>query len=101
MSQSPHQSHRRRRRLGRSALLAAALAGPVGLVACGSSSAPGVSSLGAVQVVAAENEYGNVAAQIGGRYVQRLVGGEQPEHRPAHLRGEPERGGRGRPEPAS
>ena len=39
------------------------------LAACGSASATGVSSSGVVSVVAAENEYGNVAEQIGGRYV--------------------------------
>jgi zinc/manganese transport system substrate-binding protein len=40
------------------------------LAACGSTSASGVSSNGVVSVVAAENEYGNVASQIGGNYVQ-------------------------------
>ncbi|MBV8578665.1 MAG: zinc ABC transporter substrate-binding protein [Acetobacteraceae bacterium] len=40
------------------------------LAACGSSSAAVTDgSAGAVSVVAAENEYGSVAAQIGGRYV--------------------------------
>ncbi len=48
----------------------ATLALPAALAACGSSSATGVSSNGIVSVVAAENEYGNVASQIGGRYVQ-------------------------------
>jgi zinc/manganese transport system substrate-binding protein len=38
------------------------------LAACGSSS--GSSSGGKVSIVAAENEYGNVASQIGGQYVQ-------------------------------
>jgi zinc/manganese transport system substrate-binding protein len=70
MSESPHQWYRTMRRLPRSlALLAAALAGPAGLAAFGSSSAAGASSSGVVSVVAAENQYGNVAAQIGGRYV--------------------------------
>ena len=45
--------------------LAAALVGAVALAACGSSS----SSDGKIKVVAAENEYGSVASQIGGRYV--------------------------------
>jgi zinc/manganese transport system substrate-binding protein len=39
------------------------------LAACGSASGSGVSSSGVVSVVAAENQYGNVAEQIGGRYV--------------------------------
>ncbi len=51
-----------------SVALGVALAGA--LAACGSNSASGVSSNGAVSVVAAENEYGNVASQIGGNYVQ-------------------------------
>ncbi len=67
MSQSPHRWSRRARRSF--AVLAAAVAVPVGVAACGSSSAPGASSNGVVRVVAAENEYGNVAAQVGGRYV--------------------------------
>jgi zinc/manganese transport system substrate-binding protein len=53
-------------------LLAGSLAvGPLLLSACGSSAAgPGSPTDSAViRVVAAENEYGNVAAQIGGRYV--------------------------------
>ncbi|MGH9030470.1 MAG: metal ABC transporter solute-binding protein, Zn/Mn family [Acidimicrobiales bacterium] len=40
------------------------------LAACDSSTTEGASQRGIVSVVAAENEYGNVAAQIGGRYVQ-------------------------------
>ncbi len=43
---------------------------PPVLAACGSSSTAGVSSSGVVAVVAAENQYGNVASQIGGRYAQ-------------------------------
>ncbi len=49
---------------------AAVFALPALLSACGSSSATDASPTGVVSVVAAENEYGNVAAQIGGRYVQ-------------------------------
>jgi zinc/manganese transport system substrate-binding protein len=50
--------------------LVAALSGSAGaLAACSSSTHPGVSANGVVSVVAAENGYGNVAAQIGGRYV--------------------------------
>ena len=60
-----------------------------GLAACGSSAATGLSANGSVSIVAAENQYGNVAAQIGGRYVAGRLGGAQPEHRSAHLRGEP------------
>jgi zinc/manganese transport system substrate-binding protein len=74
-----HTRHHRRsgwlRRLV--AVLAVGLAVPAGLAACGSSSNPAASPSGTttggagavVSVVAAENEYGNVAAQIGGRYV--------------------------------
>ncbi|MGH2873925.1 MAG: hypothetical protein ACRDL5_15870, partial [Solirubrobacteraceae bacterium] len=42
----------------------------LGVAACGSSSGDPVSASGVVSVVAAENQYGNVAQQIGGRYVQ-------------------------------
>ncbi|MGH8995519.1 MAG: metal ABC transporter solute-binding protein, Zn/Mn family [Acidimicrobiales bacterium] len=52
------------------AVFVAGAALATGLAACGSSSAAGDASKGAVAVVAAENEYGNVAAQVGGRYVQ-------------------------------
>lgn len=51
------------------AVVLATAAIPLTLAACGTSSATGVSSSGVVSVVAAENEYGNVASQIGGRYV--------------------------------
>ncbi len=53
------------------AALATVLIG-VGLAACGSSSTSTAATGGGdkpIQVVAAENEYGNVASQIGGRYV--------------------------------
>ncbi len=66
---------RQARHLGRerlrpaAAMLAVGLAAPIALASCGSVSASGVSSTGVVSVVAAENEYGNVASQIGGRYV--------------------------------
>lgn len=46
-------------------ILAVALLSALALAACGSASDPG----GKIRVVAAENEYGNVASQIGGRYV--------------------------------
>ena len=59
--------NKRRRPL---ALLVLALAAPTVLVACGSSAATGAPAGGKLAVVAAENEYGNVASQIGGRYVQ-------------------------------
>ena len=38
-----------------------------------------------VAVVAGENEYGNVASQIGGAVRERVLGGLEPEHRSAHL----------------
>lgn len=58
-----------RQLLGRGAcgLWALALAGTLVLGGCGSSPATGAG--GKVAVVAAEDTYGNVAAQIGGRYV--------------------------------
>jgi zinc/manganese transport system substrate-binding protein len=49
---------------------AAVVALPALLAGCGSSSASGVSPNGVVSVVAAENEYGNVVAQVGGAYAQ-------------------------------
>lgn len=49
--------------------LAATLAGAVGVTACGTASGAAGVAPGTVSIVAAENEYGNVAAQIGGRYV--------------------------------
>ena len=49
---------------------AALIVGSPVLTACSTSSDPGTTTGGAViRVVAAENEYGNVAGQIGGRYV--------------------------------
>lgn len=54
----------------------AVLAAAAGLAACGSSTSAGPASAsnaaakGAVSVVAAENEYGDVASQIGGRFVR-------------------------------
>ena len=49
--------------------VAVLIAGSGLLAGCGSGSGGGVSTAGVVSVVAAENEYGDVAAQIGGRYV--------------------------------
>jgi zinc/manganese transport system substrate-binding protein len=67
---SPRSEALRRSRSGRTAAAGAVLiALSTALTACGPS-ATAVSSKGVVSVVAAENEYGNVAAQIGGRYVQ-------------------------------
>ena len=54
----------------------------------------GAASKKIVDVVAAENEYGNVAAQIGGRYVTCFLRDEQSQHRPAHLRGQSRSGDR-------
>ena len=56
----------RRRRV---AVMAVSLA-CTGLAACGAPAGGGVSKAGVVSVVAAENQYGNVAAQVGGRYVR-------------------------------
>lgn len=56
-----------RRRL-RICAAAALLALPAGLAACGRSS-EAASSAGVISVVAAENQYGDVASQIGGPYV--------------------------------
>ncbi len=58
----------RRRWAGAASIAAVCAALSPLLAACGSASADGVSN-GVVSVVAAENEYGSVAAQIGGRYV--------------------------------
>ena len=60
----------RKRAWLRTVALVAALSGPAGaLAACGGSTQAGVTSQGVVAVVAAENQYGSVAAQIGGHYV--------------------------------
>ncbi len=68
---------RRSRRLARASvsglrrsttLTAVVVAIPLALAACDSPGS-GVSASGVVSVVAAENQYGNVASQIGGRYV--------------------------------
>ena len=58
----------RRARL-RSVALVAVLSGSAGVLAACSSSTPSGVSNGVASVVAAENQYGNVATQIGGRYV--------------------------------
>jgi zinc/manganese transport system substrate-binding protein len=55
---------------GRAAATAVLFAVASGLGAFGLSPAVGAVPRGVVSVVAAENEYGNVAAQIGGRFVQ-------------------------------
>ncbi len=75
------------------ALVVSLLALAVLAAGCGSSG-PGAASgagSGAIVAVGAENEYANVIAQVGGRYVKVTRDREQPEHRPAHLRGQPER----------
>jgi zinc/manganese transport system substrate-binding protein len=59
----------RRRQPSALFLVVLAVVLPLGLAACSSTSASGVSSDGVVSVVAAENQYGNVATQIGGPYV--------------------------------
>ena len=48
-----------------------------------------------IVAIGAENEYANVIGQIGGPLRRGVLDPEQPEHRPAHLRVEPERGRRG------
>ena len=68
--------------------LAAAALGT--LTASSHAAAPGPGP-GPILAVGAENEYANVLAQIGGRYVRVSAIETQPEHRPAHLRGQPER----------
>ena len=50
--------------------VALVLAAGAGLGACGGGGAGGVSPGGVVSVVAAESQYGDVAAQVGGRYVR-------------------------------
>ena len=57
--------------MGASRLVGVGVAVTIGLVACacGSSSATAPPKAGTITVVAAENQYGNVASQIGGRYV--------------------------------
>ena len=45
----------------------------------------------AIVAVGAENQYANVIAQVGGSLREGDRDREQPEHRSAHLRGEPER----------
>ena len=63
--------------------LAAGL-GLIGLVTgCGATANQAAS--GTIAVVAAENEYGSVAAQIGGKDVVGDLDREQSEHRPAHV----------------
>ena len=60
-----------------------------------SSSTPGV-----INAVGAESQYANVLSQIGGTLRPRVVGPRQPQHRPAYLRGQHQRGrggGTGRP----
>ena len=70
-------------------LVAIVVAGAIALAGCGSVT---TASDGRILAVGAENQYANVIAQIGGRYVASERDREQPEHRPAYLRGQPERG---------
>ena len=69
--------------------LRAAMCSAVGVAGCGAVTAS--AGKGQIVAVGAENEYANVISQIGGRYVAVTRDREQPEHRPAHLRGQPER----------
>ena len=57
------------RHLSRVAVVVAIIIAGAGLSACGTSG-PSAAAAGKVSIVAAENEYGNVASQIGGAYVQ-------------------------------
>ena len=53
---------------------------------CGLSTTPAsAATKSKVAIVAGENEYGNVASQIGGNYVEIYSVGLQPEHRSPHL----------------
>jgi zinc/manganese transport system substrate-binding protein len=85
MQPAPHRPDRSFRRFGQSAaVLGVGLAMAAGLAACGSSGASttnGVSN-GVVSVVAAENEYGDVAAQIGGRYAHVVSVESNPDTDP-------------------
>ena len=58
---------------------------------CGGGGQGATAGGGAIVAVGAENEYANVIEQVGGTYVTVTRDREQPEHRPAHLRGQPER----------
>lgn len=58
------------RPLPRVAVVLATIITGAGLSACGTPAPAGAGSAGKVSIVAAENEYGNVASQIGGSYVQ-------------------------------
>ena len=58
---------------------------------CGGGGQGATAGGGAIVAVGAENEYANVIEQIGGAYVKVTRDREQPEHRSAHVRGQPER----------
>ncbi len=83
MHPSRHPWYRRAGRLRRwVAVLAVSLTAPAELAGCGSSSTTTASSSGVVSVVAAENGYGNVASQIGGRYVRVVSVESNPDTDP-------------------
>ena len=89
--------------LRRVPLMAASFAiGALLLSACSSSPAGQGSKAGgtAIRVVAAENEYGNVAAQIGGKYVTVTSIESNPNTDPHTYEVEPQRGPGGRRGPA-
>ena len=73
-----------------------ALVVAVSVAGCGSSAGAAADAKGRIVAVGAENEYANVIAQIGGRYVSVTRDREQPEHRSAHVRGQSERRADGR-----
>ena len=73
------------------------LAAAVAVAGCGSAAAS--AGPGQIAAVGAENEYADVISQIGGRYVTAARDREQPQHRPAHLRGQPERRAQRSPPP--
>jgi zinc/manganese transport system substrate-binding protein len=61
---------RSRRRRSGVAMALVVMATGVGLAACSSNGTPASSQSGVIKAVGAENEYANVIAQIGGRYVR-------------------------------
>ena len=73
------------------ALLASACSSSLLIERGGRELAAAAASTAKITAIGAENEYADVIAQVGGKYVNVVVDHEQPEHRPAHVRGQPGR----------
>ena len=91
MNSLPSRTAARFRVVAWGPLLACLLAAAAGVGSGWAQGTAAASTPGVINAIGAENEYANVLSQIGGAVRPRLLHPGQPEHRPAHVRGEPQR----------